>query len=324
MPKSDNQKAKIFLILDYLKRNSNEDHYVTANELIDMLDAHGISCERKTIYSDIKTLNSFDNIEICRSTGKNGGYYLVSSTFELEELKLLIDAVQSSRFLTEEMATNLIKKLYNETNKYDAQQLSRNVYVTGRVKTMNDSVYKNIGHISAAIDEGVKVTFRYFDLDLKGKRVYRNKTYKVSPYGLCQDNGNCYLMALSDHGITSYRVDRISNVLPLADKRDYCPELTGKNFHTYVSGRFQMFSGEKTSVKLRFHRELTGAIFDRFGQDIMMIPDGPDYFNVTVEVAVSRMFLSWVMGFGNKAKILYPQRIVDQCKELCQEIMDQY
>ena len=325
MPKSDNQKLKIFYILDYLKQNSHQDHPVRAAELLSMLERqHNIVCDRKTVYSDIAALQDL-GVDIVSIPGKNGGYYIASRNFELPELKLLIDAVQSSRFLTEKKSRELIEKLCRECSIHDAQLMRRDVVVSGRVKSMNETIYYNVDAIQEAIAGNRQITFRYFDWGIDGKRRYREKHYQVSPYGLCQDNENCYLQALSPrYGVTSYRVDRMSDITLTEEKRVPCPELTGKNLTRHANQLFQMFAGDTTTVKMRFHRSLTNVVMDRFGRDTMLIPDGEDHFVFTVDVAVSPMFLSWVIGFGAKARILHPQSVIDSCRALCREAMDQY
>ena len=325
MPKSYNQKLKIFYILDYLQKNSHQDHPVRAAELLTMLEQqHNIVCERKTIYSDIGALQDY-GVDIVSIPGKNGGYYIASRNFELPELKLLIDAVQSSRFLTEKKSRELIEKLCSQCSVYDARLMRRDVLVSGRVKSMNETIYYNVDAIQDAIAENRQITFRYFDYGLDGKRHYRNRNYQASPYGLCQDHENCYLLAHSErHGVTSYRVDRMSDIRLLDDPRTPCPELTGKALTEHANRLFQMYAGEQTAVKLRFHRSLINAVIDRFGREVMLIPDGEEHFVFTAEVAVSPMFLSWVIGFGQKAKILYPESVVQACQDLCQEALAQY
>lgn len=325
MPKSDNQKLKIFYILDYLQQNSHQDHPVRAVELLHMLkQQHNIVCDRKTVYSDIQALQDY-GIDIVSLPGKNGGYYIASRNFELPELKLLIDAVQSSRFLTEKKSRELIEKLCSQCSIYDARLMRRDVVVSGRVKSMNETIYYNVDAIQEAIAENKQITFRYFDFGLDGQRHYRDRDYVASPYGLCQDNENCYLMALSArHGVTSYRVDRMSDISQTEDARLPCPELTGKALTEYANHLFQMYSGQMATVKLRFDNSLVNVVMDRFGKQTMLIPDGPKHFVFTVNVAVSPMFLSWVIGFGSKAKILYPQSVVDACQDLCQEALEQY
>lgn len=326
MPKSDNQKAKILYIMDYLEKNSHEENPINAAELITMLDRdYNIRCDRKTIYSDIVALQEF-GLDIVSIPGRNGGYYLASpKTFQLPELKLLIDAVLSSRYLTEKKSRELIEKLCAQCNAHDAALMKRNVLVSGRVKSMNETILVNVDTIQEAITQNKAINFRYFDWDMQGQRRYREKEYLASPYGLCQDHENCYLLAYSErHGVTSYRVDRMTHIELTNEKRTPCPELTGKALHEHANRLFQMYSGEETDVKLRFHRDLVNVVIDRFGKDTMLIPDGDEYFNFTVRVAVSPMFLSWIVGFGSKARILYPQSVVEKCKELCLQSLNQY
>ena len=325
MPKSDNQKLKIFYILDYLQRNSHADHPVRATELIQMLQhQHNILCERKTVYSDIAALQDY-GVDIVSVPGKNGGYYIASRNFELPELKLLIDAVQSSRFLTEKKSRELIEKLCKECSVHEAKLVRRDVLVSGRVKSMNETIYYNVDSIQEAIGQNRQITFRYFDWNLDGTRKYRDRDYTASPYGLCQDNENCYLLAFSPrHGVTSYRVDRMSHIQLTEETRVSCPELTGKNLVEHANRLFQMYSGEAVDVKMRFHRSLVNVVVDRFGREAMLIPDGEEHFVFATKVAVSPIFLSWVIGFGTKAKILHPQSVADQCKALCLEAMSQY
>jgi len=318
VPKSDNQKLKIFYILDYLQKNSHEDHPVRAAELISMLEhQHNIICERKTVYSDITALQDY-GVDIVSIPGKNGGYYIASRNFEIPELKLLIDAVQSSRYLTEKKSRELIEKLCDQCSIHDAKLMRRDVLVSGRVKSMNETIYYSVDTIQEAIADNRQISFRYFDWDVNGKRRFREKDYQASPYGLCQDNENCYLLAHSQrHGITSYRVDRMCDIRISDEARIPCPELTGKALTEHANRLFQMFAGDLVNVKMRFHRELCNVVIDRFGRDTMLIPDGEEHFIFTVPVVVSPMFLSWVIGFGKKAQILHPQSVMDQCRQLC-------
>jgi predicted DNA-binding transcriptional regulator YafY len=190
---------------------------------------------------------------------------------------------------------------------------------------MNETIYYSVDTIQEAISQNRQISFRYFDWGVDGKRKYREKTYAASPYGLCQDNENCYLLAHSDrHGATAYRVDRMADIQITEDLRKPCPELTGKAMTQYANRLFQMYSGQETDVKLRLHCRLVNAVIDKFGRDILLIPDGEDHFVFTVKVAVSPMFLSWVIGFGADARILHPQSVIDQCRQLCMEALAQY
>ena len=325
MPKSDNQKLKIFYILDYLNQNSHEKHPVRASELIEMLqNLHNISCDRKTVYSDIAALQDY-GVDIVSVSGKNGGYFIATRNFELPELKLLIDAVQSSRYLTEKKSRELIEKLCKECSVHDARLMRRDMLVSGRVKSMNETIYYNVDTIQEAISLNRKIRFRYFDWGIDGQRRYREKSYEASPYGLCQDNENCYLLAYSPrHGVTSYRVDRMADIELAEESRTPCPELSGKALNQYAARLFQMFQGQETDVKLRFHRRFVNVVIDKFGRDILLIPDGEEHFVFTVKVAVSPMFLSWVVGFGKDAKVLHPQAVIDQCRQMCLDALSQY
>lgn len=325
MGHADNPRLRIFYILDYLQKNSHREHPVRASQLLSMLQSqHDMVCDRKTVYADIAALQEY-GVDIVSCPGKNGGYYIASRNFELPELKLLIDAVQSSRFLTEKKSRELIEKLCNQCSVHDANLMRRDVLVSGRVKSMNETIYYNVDAIQEAIAQNKQIRFRYFDWDLNGNRNYRDRDYEASPYGLCQDNENCYLLALSPrHGVTSYRVDRMSDIQLDEKPRTPCPELTGEALIAHANRLFQMYSGETSAVKLRFHRSLINVVMDRFGRDTMLIPDGEEYFTFTVHVAVSPIFLSWVISFGSKAKVLYPQSVVNACQELCIEVMAQY
>jgi predicted DNA-binding transcriptional regulator YafY len=203
--------------------------------------------------------------------------------------------------------------------------MRRDVLVSGRVKSMNETIYYSVDTIQEAISLNRQISFRYFDWGIDGKRKYREKAYVASPYGLCQDNENCYLLAHSErHGATSYRIDRMTDIQITDSLRNPCPELSGKALNQYANRLFQMYSGQETDVKLRFHRRFANAVIDKFGRDILLIPDGEDHFVFTVKVAVSPMFLSWVVGFGRDAQILHPQSVIDACRNMCLEALSQY
>lgn len=326
MPKSDDQKRKILYILDYLRKYSHPDHPVSAKELQKMLlERHGIHCGKNTVLADIQTLREY-GADIVSLPGRQGGCYIVSRDFELPELKLLIDAVQSSRFLTEKKSRELTEKLAGLCSIHEARLLlDRGMLVSGRVKSMNETIYYNVDAIQEAISQNREITFRYFDWDLSRQRAYRDKDYTASPYSLCQDNENCYLLALSPrHGITAYRVDRMADIRLTENKRTPCPELTGRALTEYARGLFQMYSGEAVEVKLRFHRSLVNPVIDRFGRDVLLLPDGQEHFVCTAKVSVSPMFLSWLIGFGNQAQVLYPESVARQCQDLCRQVLAQY
>lgn len=326
MPKSDNQKEKILHLLAYLRENTDEDHPVTAAALASMLEReHSIACDRKTVISDIQTMQAC-GIDVVSLRGPKGGYFLASREFELPELKLLLGAVQSSRYLTQKKSRELTKKLLGQCSRHQAKTLlGRDMLVSGRVKSMNETIYYSIDAIQQAIAENRQIRFRYFDWAMNGSRRYRDKDYTASPYGLCQNDENCYLLAHSPrHGVTSYRVDRMADIQLLENPRTPCPELTGRALAEYAGTLFQMYTGDPVEVKLQFHRSLANVVIDRFGREVLLIPQGEEHFVFTAKVAVSPMFLSWIMGFGDKARVLYPQSVVDECRQLCRQVLSQY
>lgn len=324
MARIERQKLAALYIRDYLEHHSSQEHPVSARELMDMLEEKDIFCDRRTIYANIQALQEF-GMDIVNCRGKNGGYYIASGTFQTPELKLLIDAVQSARFLTQRKSRELTKKLMKLCTGYDESLLKRQMVVSGRAKSMNESIYYNIDAIQEAIAGNQKISFQYFDWDVAHRQCFRPGVYTASPYALCVDSENYYLLAHScRHGVTHYRVDRMVKIQTLEEKRTLCPELTGAALRTYSQKVFQMFSGTTQRVKLRMANRLASVVFDRFGQDTMLIPDGQTHFIFTADVAISPIFLSWVISFGNEAQILYPKNVQEECVRLCRQSLHQY
>lgn len=317
-------RLRIMYIRDYLEENSDENHYITAAELLKFLEEKGIPCDRKTIYADIQSLMDY-GLDIINSRGAHGGYRLLSGSFEVPELKLLIDSVQSARFLTQKKCRALIDKLLTLCSKHDQDLVKRQMVVSGRVKNMNESIYVNLDHIQDAIAQNRQITFRYFNWTVDHKRNYRGDTRTASPYGLCLDGGNYYLMAHTpEHGPTNFRIDRMERIEISDIPREKCPELSPRHLAAYAESMFQMFSGKGVQVKLRMANKLTNVVFDRFGQSILLIPDGEGYFNVTVDVADSPQFFGWVLGFGKDCEIVYPYAMREKFKDYCKEVLEVY
>ena len=316
MPKSENQKRKLLLLEAFFQQETDEAHPASMNDILAFLDANGIRAERKSIYSDIQTLQEC-GMDIVRAEGKTGGYFLASRMFEIAELKLLVDAVQSCKFLTDRKSNSLIRKLEQLASRHEAQQLRRQVTVSGRVKTMNESIYYNVDRLHDAIANNSQIRSRYFEWGMDGKRHFREKSYCASPYALCWDDENYYLIAHSErHGLTHYRVDKMDTITATGTPRIQTEESRNLNLAAYAKKVFGMFGGEETNVRLRFDRSLAGVVIDRFGRDCMLIPDGAEHFTVTVTVAVSPLFLGWLAGFGQKVQILYPQSVIDAYRAL--------
>ena len=324
MAKSEGQKLKLLYLKKFLEEQSDENHPVNTERILEYLAAHDIKAERKSIYSDIACLQDF-GMDIVHQPGRGGGYYLASREFELPELKLLVDAVQSSRFLTSKKSMELITKLSRLASNYEAGGLKRQVMVSGRVKTMNESIYYNVDRLHEAIAQNSRIRFRYVEWGVDRQRHDRPGPYEASPYGLIWDDENYYLVAHSPrHGMTHYRVDKMVGIEITGEPRFIDPE--GKKLSAASYGRnvFGMFGRETKTVRMRFHKSLAGVVIDRFGADTMLIPDGEDHFTFAMDIAVSPMFYGWIAGFGNQAKILSPQSVIDGYIELCKPAIKQY
>ena len=324
MAKCENQKLKLLLLKDYLEQYTDEAHPVTTSELIDYLAQNGISAERKSIYADIQALEEY-GMDIVHSGGKNAGYYLASRIFQLPELSLLVDAVQSSKFLSERKSLDLIQKLGTLTSCHEARSLRRQVTVSGRVKTMNESIYYNVDRIHAAIANNSQISFRYFEWGVDREKHFRGDVRTASPYALCWDSENYYLVAHTEaHGITHFRVDKMTSINETGAARIMTEEAKNLDLANYSKQVFFMFHGEKTTVRLRFHNSLVGVVIDRFGRDVMLIPDGDSHFCLSTEVSVSPMFLGWLASFGDRVRILSPERVIDEYRALCSASLAQY
>jgi len=324
MSKSSNQKQKILHLMQILLDQTDETHRLTVNDLISKLASLDIKAERKTIYDDIETLRQF-GIDIVMEKTKSYGYYVASREFELPELKLLADAVQSSKFITERKTLQLIKKLEGLMSKHDAGKLRRQVYVQNRVKSMNESIYYSIDALHEAISEDKKISFKYSNYDVQKKQVFRKggEPYTVSPAALTWNEEYYYLIAYSDdrEGLTHFRVDRMSNVKKLPESR--CSEAAGFKLAEYSKKIFGMFGGSEADVKLRIKNKIASSVIDRFGKDVIMISDGDEHFTIRVRVALSPIFYGWLFQFGDLCEVIEPLHLKDELKKHAKEFLAQ-
>ena len=319
MARSAYQKLKPLYIMNYLLQNSDEDHLVSMSQLIEHLAAHGIPSERKSVYDDIEALRVFGLDIVQGGSGKNAGYYIANRSFELPELKLLVDSVQSSKFITHKKTATLIKKIETLASIHEAQLLNRQVYVKNRIKTMNESIYYNIDSIQSGISQNKKIQFKYFEYTVQKTRHYRKDGafYVVSPFAMTWDDENYYLVAFDFQAgiIKHYRVDKMTEISSTEEDRDGLDAYQALDMAVYARKVFGMFSGEEESVQLRFENHLVGAVLDRLGQDVFIIADGDDHFTVRADVVVSPQFFAWVTGFGAAAQIIGPDDVVEKMRQ---------
>lgn len=327
MAKSSNQKLKLLYLLRFLMQHSDENHPLSTAQLIEELAKNNISAERKSIYDDIEALRLF-GIDVIQVKGKNGGYYIGEREFELPELKLLVDSVQSSKFITQDKTYKLIKKIENLASTYDGQLLQRQVFVTNRVKSMNESIYYAVDTVSDAITQNKKIRYQYFEYTVNKDRRFRHdgKIYEVSPFALIWDDENYYLLAWDSDAekMKHYRVDKMYKVSMTDIERDGTKEFEKVDMSAYTKTVFGMFGGNEQNVKLRFSNRLVGAVLDRFGRDTMIIKDGDEHFTVNVNVVVSQQFLAWVFGFGTDVEIISPEEIRNEMKSQALAVFEKY
>lgn len=318
MPKSANQKLKLLYLKKTLEEKTDEYHALKVSQIIEELARYEISAERKSIYDDFEALRLY-GMDIASSKSKTTGYYLASRDFELPELKLLADAVASSKFITERKSKELIKKIEGLASIHEAKQLQRQVYVMGRVKTMNEKIYYNVDAIHQAIAENRQIAFKYFEYTVDKEKRYRREgeKYIVSPYAMSWDNENYYLIALyaKYQNPSHFRVDKMESIEMMECRREALPDNKDFNLAEYSKKVFSMFSGEEENIRLHFDNSLIGVVLDRFGSDVMVSKDGENGFTVNIRAFVSPTLLGWIFGFGENVKVLAPESLKQLLRE---------
>ena len=327
MPKSEKQKLKLLYITQYLMEKTDENHIATTTELIDYLASNGITAERKSIYTDIELLIDY-GLDIVKVKGRPAGYQLVSRQFELAELKLLVDAVQASKFITSKKSRELIGKLETLCSKKEARQLHRQVVVTNRTKAVNENIYYNVDQIYSAIAGNVKIRFLYFEWNVKKEMQLRHDGafYEVSPWLLTWDDDNYYLIAYDDESrmIKHYRVDKMLKLSLSDKKRQGKEQFENFDIAAYSKKTFGTFAGEEKMVTLSCKTNLIGVIIDRFGNEASLRENGEGFVLVRVKVAVSRQFFGWLTGLSDAVKIVGPKETAEEYRSYLEEILTNY
>lgn len=327
MSKGTNQKLKLLYLTKIFREQTDEEHMLTIAEIIEKLSAYDVSADRKTLYTDFEELRHFGLDIISQQIGRQHYYYLGAREFELPELKLLVDSVQSAKFITAQKSQKLIKKLEGLVSKYEATQLQRQVYITGRVKTMNESIYYNVDKLHAALSADAQIQFQYYQWNVKKEMELRRggKLYQVSPWGLMWDDEYYYLVAYDAETdkIKHYRVDKMLRIQITDQKRAGKERYQSFNLPDYTKRIFGMFSGEETKVTLEADNSMAGVLIDRFGKDIMLIPQDGGRFRATVDVAVSDQFLGWIVALGT-VKIVGPEAVVEKMQAKVSNLIADY
>lgn len=328
MPKSEKQKLKLLYIAKILSEKTDDNHGLTMAQLIEELGRYEIVAERKSIYNDIEALRDYGLDIIMEKRDRSYVYYLGERYFELAELKLLVDSVQSAKFLTEKKSRSLIKKLESLTGKYEAGKLHRQVYVQGRARSMNENIYYNVDVIHEAIGSNVKVSFKYCSWDVNKNMVMRRdgEDYVISPWALLLDDENYYLIGYdSEAGILKhYRVDKMIKIKLTPYTREG-REVFGKvDMAEYSDKHFGMFDGDEGYVKLEFENRYAGVVIDRFGKDIAIRKSDDNHFIVSVKVVVSNQFFGWLFSLGTAVRLLGPDEVVDSYRQSLENMINIY
>ncbi len=320
MPKGTNQKLKLYRLARIMTELTDDEHMITMPEIQKELAKYDITADRKSLYDDLEALEIL-GIEVKgEKVGRKFYYHVSNKQFEIAELKLLVDAIQSSKFITAKKSKELIDKLNTFASKYETDQLNRQVVVQGRVKTMNESIYYFVDDVHRAIAENRQISFEYMKWDTDKTMVpRRDKPYVVSPWALTWDDENYYLIAYDEEAgcIKHFRVDKLKSIRILKDKRIGKDKFKELDLAKYSKMSFGMYHGEPTKVKIAFHKDLVGVFLDRFGRDIPIHPsEKRDWYETYVDVAVSDQFLGWVFALGTDVKLLGPDRVVDKFKNV--------
>ena len=315
----NNQKLKLLYLIKIFTEDTDDQHALTLPQIVEKLDAYGISAERKTLYQDFELLRDFGFDIVGVQTQRNYFYHIGNRKFELPELKLLVYSVQSAKFMTDKKSMSLIRKLEAMASKYEAQKLHRQVVISGRVKTMNESIYFNVDKIHEAIGSDSQIRFKYFQWNVKKEMELRKggAWYQVSPWALMWDDENYYLVAYDGEEIKikHYRVDKMLKISLLDTKREGKEEFQEFDMARYNKSLFGMYGGEEVKITLEAENEFAGVLIDRFGKEIIIRQVDADHFRTVVNVAVSNQFLGWIMALGNGVKIVAPESVVERMRQ---------
>ena len=340
--RSKKQKLKLLYMKQFFEDKTDEEHSASVADIIAYLEENDVHAERKSIYDDIKNLESYGSLlrepkedddeeeEDDRPKHRYARYQLLERDFELREVKLISDSIASSKFLSERMSNNLIKKLGTLVSEHQRKEVRRQVSVMGRAKTMNDSALNMVDHIHKAIEEDTTITFKYYhyilNKSLKLEKNYSRKgeLIEVSPWALLYDNDNYYLLAYTDGKFMTYRVDRMTSLSETKKQRQGKEELEKIDMPSYTKSTFGMYNGTQEKVTMVFQNRMLDTVIDKFGKDVWLSRVDDQHFKATVNVSVSPQFFAWVFGLGNYVTITGPDNVVKQMKDMLGKVSKRY
>lgn len=329
MAKGTNQKLKLSYLTQIMLAKTDEDHSLTMSQIMEELERRGVTAERKSIYSDFQDMTDKLGIEVIKEQiGRETYYRVASREFELAEVKLLIDAIQSSKFITQKKSRELINKIKGLVSVYQASQLQRQVVIADRVKTMNETVYYNVDDLYTAINTNCKIQFKYYKWDINKKLIPRHNDefFEVSPWALTWDDENYYLIAYDewDQKIKNYRVDKMMHLSMLDEKRAGKEAFKNFDITVFSKTRFGMYNGETKKVRIELPNYLCGVFIDRFGEKITFHKIDEERSSLNVDVAVSYQFFGWIFALGKDVKVTGSDDVVEQMKKAANEFVDNY
>ena len=330
-----NPKLKLLYLKQFFEECTDEDHPASMPEILAYLDSKGIHAERKGIYTDINYLEDFGmelrDISKEDKEGEDKGlrnrkYRLLDRDFEPSEIKLILDSVASSKFLSEKKSIDLMAKLEKLVSIHQRQSLKRQIKVTGRVKSMNGSVMYSVDTIHGAIASDKTIKFKYFHYNTEKEREYTHggSFYEVSPWTLLYDNSNYYLLAYTNEEMRTFRVDRMVEVKQGMKERLGKEEFESFDLASFTKATFGMYHGKEEMVEMAFHNSLIGTVIDKFGREVFITPMDDTHFKITENVAVSPQFFGWIFGLGGRATILGPKSVIEQMREMLEKVGKKY
>ena len=327
MSRGTNQKFKFTYLMKIMLEKTDDEHSLTMPQIMEELEKYDVTAERKSIYTDFQDMTEKFGVEIIKEQiGRETYYHVGAREFELAEVKLLIDAIQSSKFITQTKSRELITKIKSFVSEHQAKQLQRQVYINDRVKTMNESVYYNVDDIHTAINQNKKIRFKYFKWDINKKLVPRHNGdwFIVSPWALTWDDENYYMVAFDDldSKIKHYRVDKMMHISVEEEKRSGKEVFRNFDMAEYSKATFGMYQGQKAKVKIQFANYMCGVFIDRFGKDISFRPIDDEHSELHVDVNVSPQFFGWIFSLGKDVKVTVPSEVVEQMKVFAREFLE--